>query len=210
MCGMSSCVLARLAAFGFFILAACVLVSLSSLSKASAEARLAMAPQPEKQKCITVGDQRICFEEGAKKCIKIGGKRICLEHEDGGGADKQTGPATTPAPAPAPAGGECQLCSSKGECSAAGNEAECAQRKATAEQMTVEPFLKWSCVWGGAGGGGGGAGGGGAGGRPGAEARCSHAWTVRRRRGARGCLKPRTDRRRLRQMQGAPAKIFRR
>jgi hypothetical protein len=49
--------------------------------------------------------------------------------------------------APAPSGNiECKLCSSKGECSPAGNDAECALRKATAEKMTVDPFLKWSCT----------------------------------------------------------------
>ncbi|MGH6734638.1 MAG: hypothetical protein ACRECX_00955 [Methyloceanibacter sp.] len=86
---------------------------------------------------------------------------------------KEGFPDATPAPAPAPEpkAGACQLCDNKGNCSPAGNEAECAQRKATAEQMTVTPFLKWSCNCGGGSsgtgaGGSSGTGGGGAGAVP--------------------------------------------
>jgi hypothetical protein len=145
------------------------ILALSALSlpaELNAEGRLAMS-QPKK-KCITIGDKRICLEdfgnkknddgddgeapkktgnicEGDNECppgyidLETPNKyKACCEPKEGF-------PDTTPAPAPAPAPGECQLCSSKGDCSGAGNEGECAQRKATAEQMTVDPFLKWSC-----------------------------------------------------------------
>ena len=55
-------------------------------------------------------------------------------------------PGTTPAPPPEPAAGQCNLCTNKGECTPAGSSAECQVRKSTAEQMTVTPFLKWSCI----------------------------------------------------------------
>ncbi len=54
-------------------------------------------------------------------------------------------PATTPAQPPDPASGQCNLCTNKGDCTPAGSPAECQVRKATAEQGTVTPFLKWSC-----------------------------------------------------------------
>jgi hypothetical protein len=93
--GMLGCVTSRLPFF--LLLATALSAATSGLSSAAcAEPQVAMAPQPEQQKCITVGDKRICLEEGAKKCIKIGGKRICLEGEDNGagnagGATKNTG-----------------------------------------------------------------------------------------------------------------------
>jgi hypothetical protein len=49
-----------------FILALSYVTFVGGLgSAASAEAQLAMAPQPKK-KCITIGDKRICFEDDAK------------------------------------------------------------------------------------------------------------------------------------------------
>ena len=104
-----------------------------------------------KRQCAAEGGQ---IDEQTGQCITsggVGGGGSAQDDCESKGAnyryDPQTGSCIKTISKKAPVtSGECQLCSSKGNCSPAGSAAECAQRKTTAEKMTVEPFLKWNCT----------------------------------------------------------------
>jgi hypothetical protein len=61
----------RFASLVAAIIAASLITAFGQIADAHAESRVAMAPQPEKkEKCITIGDKRICLEDLKKKSGK--------------------------------------------------------------------------------------------------------------------------------------------